>query len=235
LRRYLTHERTGDLPAASTERQSLRDYQHILRHCRPLVAVAPGVAPLHQVGPISPSHLDAAVCTWRQWVMDFPPDVELPRQVGRVAMNWSHLEQATSITLWIAAELKVSQGQLLTTGVSLPTQWDQISARLLAASFSPDMREWFRDWRRRADALRIRRDDVIHAIWWPTGGSESPYWAIDALSRRARDTVQEDVMPGGTPALRGLANEIASACIDLVNWTSQVMGPQSASRPVITE
>ena len=150
-------------------------------------------------------------------------------------MNWAHLEQATSITLWIAAELKVSQGELLTAGVPLPTQWDQISERLLAASFSPDMREWFRDWRRRADALRIRQDDVIHAIWWPTGGSESPYWAIDALSRRARDTVQEDVMPGGTAALRGLANEIASTCIDLVNWTSQIMGPQSASRPVITE
>jgi hypothetical protein len=91
--------------------------------------------------------------------MDFQPDVELPRQVGRVAMNWAHLEQATSITLWIAAELKVSQGQLLTAGVPLPTQWDQISERLLAASFSPDMREWFRDWRRRADALRIRQDD----------------------------------------------------------------------------
>ena len=168
-------------------------------------------------------------------LMDFQPDVELPRQVGRVAMNWSHLEQATSITLWIAAELNVSQGRILTAGVPLSTQWDQISARLLAASFSPDMREWFRDWRRRADALRTRRDDVIHAIWWSTGGSDSPYWAIDELSQRARDTVQEDVVPGGTAALRGLANEIASACIDLVNWTSHVMGPQSASRPVITD
>jgi hypothetical protein len=191
--------------------------------------------PLDQAGSIFPSYLDAADGTWRQWVMDFQPDVELPRQVGRVAMNWSHLEQATSITLWIAAELNVSQGRILTAGVPLATQWDQISARLLAASFSPDMREWFRDWRRRADALRIRQDDVIHAIWWPTGGSESPYWAIDTLSQRARDTVQEDVVPGGTAALRGLANEIASACIDLVNWTSHVMGPQSASRPVITE
>ena len=191
--------------------------------------------PAHLAGSIFPLYLDAADGTWRQWVMDFQPDVELPRQVGRVAMNWSHLEQATSITLWIAAELNVSQGRILTAGVPLPTQWDQISARLLAASFSPDMREWFRDWRRRADALRTRQDDVIHAIWWPTGGSDSPYWAIDELSQRARDTVQEDGVPGGTAALRGLANEIASACIDLVNWTSHVMGPQSASRPVITE
>ena len=77
----------------------------------------------------------------------------------------------------------MSQGRILTAGAPLSTQWDQISARLLAASFSPDMRESFRDWRRRADALRIRRDDVIHTIWWPTGGSDSPYWAIDELSR----------------------------------------------------
>jgi hypothetical protein len=158
--------------------------------------------------------------------MGYPPEVELPRQVGRVAMNWSHLEQATSITLWIVAEVRVGQGRLLTSGIPLATQWDQITACLLNTSFSPDTREWFRGWRRSADVLRIRRDDAIHAIWWPTGSSDSPFGAIETVGQRARRTVGEDVVPGGVAAIRGLANEIARSCIDLVRWAGEIMGPQ---------
>jgi hypothetical protein len=159
--------------------------------------------------------------------LDYPPEVELPRQVGRVAMNWSHLEQVTSITLWVVAELRVGQGRLLTSGMPVSTQWDLISARLLESSFSPDMREWFRAWRRTSEVLRVRRDDAIHAIWWPTGGAESPLGAMDVVGRRARRTVKEDVVPGGVAGIRGLANEIARACIDLVRWTTNIMGPQA--------
>ena len=145
-------------------------------------------------------------------------------------MNWSHLEQATAVALWVAAGVKVGQGRLLTNGVPTLIQWDQIATRLSAPSFQPELLSWFKEWRKRAEALRLRRNDAIHSMWGATGDSDYPHIALDALSRRARGVVREDVVPGGAASLRGLANEIGTATLHLVDWTANTMGPGAPER-----
>ncbi|HXN62336.1 MAG TPA: hypothetical protein VN886_17965 [Acidimicrobiales bacterium] len=155
----------------------------------------------------------------------YPPDVELPRQVGRVAMNWGHLEHATALTLWVACDVSTGRGRLLTNGVPLLTQWEQVAARLSMEPFTEELREWFKRWRKGADALRIRRNEAVHSFWGTSDDLQSPYAALDLLSRAARVKVREDVVPGGAESLRILANEIGASCIELTKWTAETMGP----------
>ena len=156
----------------------------------------------------------------------YPPRVELPRQVGRVAMNWGHLEYLTSVTLWVAVNVSTGKGRLLTNGVALLTQWDQIEARLsMEDAFTPEMREWFKAWRKKADVLRVRRNEAVHSFWGTSDDPDAPYAALDLLGRKARVAVREDVVPGGAEALRLLASEIGEACIELAKWTAEIMGP----------
>jgi hypothetical protein len=140
-------------------------------------------------------------------------------------MNWGHLENATAITLWVAVDVSTGQGRLLTNGVPLLTQWDQIEGRLSMDPFPPELLAWFKLWRKKADALRVRRNEAVHSFWGTSDDPDSPYAALDLLGRKARVSVREDVVPGGAETLRNLANEIASACVELVKWTAETMGP----------
>ncbi len=140
-------------------------------------------------------------------------------------MNWAHLEQATALTLWVATDVSTGQGRLLTNGVSLLTQWDQITARLSMDGFTPDLGEWFKRWRKKADTLRIRRNEAVHSFWGTSDDRQTPHVALDLLSRAARVNVRQDVVPGGAATLRVLANEIGEACVELTKWTVETMGP----------
>ncbi|MGA9078227.1 MAG: hypothetical protein WB383_07850 [Acidimicrobiales bacterium] len=143
---------------------------------------------------------------------------DIARAVGRVALNWAHLEAMTSITLWTLANLpRVSLGTLLTNGVPVATQWDQIQV-LLHSTKQDALLEWFTSWRCQAAQLQGSRNEAVHSQWFPTGDHARPFEAWDLLSRKARADARRNVMPGGVTEVDALADSIAVSFRDLQNW-----------------
>jgi hypothetical protein len=145
---------------------------------------------------------------------------DIARAVGRVALNWAHLEAMTSLTLWTLADLpNLGFGSLLTNGVPVATQWDQIQI-LLRTTERDALLEWFTSWQGQAAQLQGRRNEAVHSQWFPTGDHARPFEAWDLLSRkaRARAEARRNVMPGGVTEVDALADSIAVNFRDLQNW-----------------
>jgi hypothetical protein len=143
---------------------------------------------------------------------------DIARAVGRVALNWAHLEAMTSLTLWTLADLpKLSLGTVPTNGVPLATQCDQIQV-LLHTTERDALLEWFRSWRGKAAQLQGRRNEAVHSQWFPTRDHARPFEAWDMLSKKARADARRNIILGGVTEVDALADAIAVSFRDLQNW-----------------
>jgi hypothetical protein len=143
----------------------------------------------------------------------------IPFELGRVVLNWGHIEATTTVTLWGAAgNLNVEVGRILTAGVPIGVQWEQIELLLARDEVPSELAAWWAKWVPTAKALQARRNAAVHGYWLSTGEMNAPFKALDFTSQKARKGLREDRSPGGSEGLRVLANEIGEAHEALLAW-----------------
>jgi hypothetical protein len=144
---------------------------------------------------------------------------QIPFHLGRVVLNWGHIEATTAVTLWGAAgNLNVEVGRILTAGVAVGIQWEQIALLLARDGVPAELGTWWASWVPTAKELQTRRNAAVHGYWLATGELNAPFKALDFTSQKARKGPREDRSPGGSEGLRVLANEIGAAHEALLAW-----------------
>ncbi len=130
--------------------------------------------------------------------------------IGRIAANWSLIELVSGLVLVGLLGIRdESLARAVVAGQRVENVWETIDA-LLVAHGDPVAEQLaeFRRWRRRANALRRRRNEAIHSAWSVTGSTEQPA-AWDVMSQKAKRGVRADLFPGGVAELEELARNIA--------------------------
>ncbi len=112
--------------------------------------------------------------------------------------------------------------RVLIAGMVLDAQWDAISVFLTSGHCANDEAlSWFKAWRKRAEVLRTRRNDVVHSLWAIDGDDPEPSAvAIDTVSRKARAAPRLDVVPRRKDEVSEIANEILDLHAELAEWTA---------------
>lgn len=144
---------------------------------------------------------------------------QIPFHLGRVVLNWGHVEAATTVALWGAARIpNVEVGRVLTAGTPVVVQWEQIGLLLARDGVPSELATWWANWVPRAKGFQARRNAAVHGYWLPTGETSEPFMALDFISQKSRKGVLEDRSPGGSEGLRVLADEIGVAHEQLLAW-----------------
>jgi hypothetical protein len=150
----------------------------------------------------------------------------LTNEVGRVVLNWTHLEMTSHIVLWLVADLASSNvGRIMTSGIPTATIWEQTALLLTERNAAEDLKQWYKVWTAKAHQVKDERNRAVHGWWFATGDAQAPYTALDAMSRGARKGIRENVVPRGQGGIMATADAIVQHTSDLVRW---VHGPLDA-------
>jgi hypothetical protein len=152
-------------------------------------------------------------------------ETSLANEVGRLVLNWTHLEMTAHIVLWLVADLASSNVGRMTSGIPPATIWEQTALLLTERNAAKDVEQWYKVWTAKAHRLKDERNRAVHGWWFATGDAQAPYTALDAMSRGARKGIRENVVPRGQGGIMATADAIVQHTSDLVRW---VDGPLDA-------
>jgi hypothetical protein len=139
-----------------------------------------------------------------------PPDNDQLRAIGRVTLLFNDLEHSINLLVWRLINPDITIGRIVLEGEG----FDRMLKRLgrlsqEVAREDLELTETIRQWARRADDVKIRRNRVLHARWLFSLASGEMV-AVRGLGKAPGEEV--DI---SAAALDRLANDIHHVTVEL--------------------
>jgi hypothetical protein len=139
------------------------------------------------------------------------PDAEHVRAIGEVVVRWAQLESSLEMLIWELAPLEHPFGHALTSHMNAQ-QWLQVvkslaNERLRDHPLLSSLLALIRDI---DDSVRVRRNEVAHSQWMPTGKAG----VIQTFQTTARGKIQFKV--GSEMSAYDILK--VAADVDKANW-----------------
>ena len=112
--------------------------------------------------------------------------------IGKVAMEWSALENSVHRLAWCLAGLNANMGRCITQHLALGTILDSILAMSVELALPSERQKQLRELRSQCEPLRLRRNEVVHALWGIAPGTNLAKGELTAIVVKARGKLKVD-------------------------------------------
>ncbi|WP_296895063.1 hypothetical protein [Thiobacillus sp.] len=137
--------------------------------------------------------------------------------IGFVAMEWSALENSVHRLLWQLAGLEVNIGRCLTQHVAFGTIWDSILALSVELKLPEDRQRTLQSLQAQCEPLRLKRNEVVHALWGITSGTDLARGELTAIVVKARRKLKVELNNHTVEFMNELAGKIADLSLAIAD------------------
>jgi hypothetical protein len=137
--------------------------------------------------------------------------------IGLVAMEWSALENSLHRLLWQLAGLKGNIGHCLTQHVAFGTIWDSILAVSVELKLPEDRQRTLQSLQGQCEPLRLKRNEVVHALWGITSSTNLARGELTAIVVKARRKLKVEFNSHTVEFMHELAEKISELSLAIAN------------------
>ncbi|WOB06852.1 hypothetical protein [Piscinibacter gummiphilus] len=137
--------------------------------------------------------------------------------IGLVAMQWSGLENSVHRLLWRFASLETNIGRCVTQHVGLGTIWDSILALSVELKLPAERQVILQQLFARCEPLRLKRNEVVHAQWGITSGTNLVKGELTAIVVKARKRLKVEFHNHNVEFMHTLAEDISALSLEIAN------------------
>jgi hypothetical protein len=135
--------------------------------------------------------------------------------IGHVAMEWSSLENSIHRLLWRLVGLDSKLGRCVTQHIAFGTLWDAILALAEELPLPKGRRDHLRNLQGQCEPLRLRRNEVVHALWASTPTTE--LGKLTAVVVKARRRLKVEFNHHTVEYMHDLAEQISALSLAIAN------------------
>ena len=135
--------------------------------------------------------------------------------IGLVAMQWSALENSVHRLLWRLASLETNVGRCITQHVALGTIWDSILSLAAELKLPEERQLLLQGLYARCEPLRLRRNEVVHAQWGITSGTNLAKGELTAIVVKARKRLKVEFHNHTVEFMHSLAQDISALSLEI--------------------
>ena len=130
--------------------------------------------------------------------------------IGHVAMEWSALENSVHRLAWCLAGVDTNIGRCMTQHTAFGTVWDSILAMSVERKLPAARQQKLRALQSQSEPLRLKRNEVVHALWGIASGEDLAKGQLTAVVVKARGKLKIDLYNYSIEFMHELAAKISN-------------------------
>ena len=143
-------------------------------------------------------------------------------------MEWSALEHSVHRLAWCLAGLKPNLGRCITQHVAFGAVWDSILSMSIELDLPAERQSELKALHSQCAPLRLRRNEVVHALWGVTAGTNLSKGELTAIVAKARGKLKVDMYNYTTDFMHELAGQISQLSLAIATQAMEPPGGKVA-------